>query len=568
MAGTTVGMPDPATVERPWIDAYPPGVPPRYPLPAVALPRLLADAARDFPLHDALVFAGRTWSWSELGALAEQTAVVLAGAGVQAGDRVGIVLPNVPMMVVTCFATWRLGATVVPIDPREATAEVSRVLAAAGCHVVVGQSSDLDRLEALRDELPGLLTVAATAVHRWLPRTKRVLFPLAARRTGAYHRVPADAEVLDLDAALTAATGRAPAVRIDPEHEAAILFTGGTTGRRKGVVLSHGNLVANAFQARLWVPDLRAGHERFLCVVPFSHAYGLTLGMLATTLVAGAIILPHDPDPARLPALVAKARPTLLPAVPAVYRALVEHPGAAKADLSSLRACVSGSAPLPPDLSTTFEVRSGGARLREGYGLSEAGPLTHATPIYGRRMDGSIGLPVTETVAIVVDREDPTRRLPVGEVGELAIHGPQVMQGYLDDPEATAAVLRDGWLLTGDLVRADVDGVFTLVGRKRDVISAHGLHVYPREIEDALRRHPDVADAAVVGQRQDDGDETIVAHVVARPGVTLDPADLAAHCRHHVAAYAIPTVFDVRTELPQTVLGKVLRRQLRDEETT
>ncbi len=562
---TGVGMPDPATVDRPWTDAYPPGVPPTYPIPRVGLPRLLADAVRDFPTGEAIAFAGRRWDWAEVGRLVERTAVVLAGQGVGAGDRVGLVLPNVPAMVVCCLATWRLGASVVPVEPREATAELERVLGAAGCRVVVAQSSDLDRVAGVRDAVEGLEVVVGSAVHAWLPRTKRVLFPIRARRSGAYRRIPSDAGFVDLEAAVEAATGRAPTVAIDPDAEAAVLFTGGTTGRRKGVVLSHHNLVANAFQARLWVPDVRAGHERVLCVVPFAHAYGLTLGMLVATLVAGTMVLPHDPDPAALPALVAAERPTLLPAVPAVYRAMVERPEAAKADLTSLRACVSGAAPLPPELVAAFEARSGGARLREGYGLSEAGPLTHATPIYGRRMDGAIGLPVTGTVAIVVDPADPTRRLGPGRVGELAVHGPQVMQGYLDDPEATAEVLRDGWLLTGDLVRCDAAGVFTLVGRRRDVISTRGMHVYPLEVEDVLRLHPDVADAAVVGRPREDGDELVVAHVVARPGRTVDPEELALHCRHRLAPYAVPAVFDLRSELPRNDLGKVLRRELREE---
>lgn len=558
-------MPDPGAVERPWIEAYPPGVPPRYPIPDVALPRLLDDAARDFPLHVAMSFAKREWTWQELADLVAHAATVLGQASIRAGDRVGVLLPNIPAFPVVAFATWRLGATLVPIDPGDPDHEIARNLDAADCRVVVGTTTDLPRLTALRDASRHVDEVVVTAPHTWLPPVKRALLGLVGRRSGSYRRARPEDAVIDLDVAMSAAmpTRSSPGVMLEGSMPACVLFTGGTTGRRKGVVLSHRNLVSNAFQARLWLPDARAGHERILCALPFWHSYGLTLGMLVAALVAGTIVLPDDPDPAALAGLVAATRPTIVPGVPALFRAMMRDPKSAGHDLSSIRACVSGGAPLPAELAERFEQRTGGARLREGYGLSEAGPLTHANPIYGRQVAGSIGLPVTGTVAIVVDPDDPTRRVPTGQTGELAVHGPQVMLGYLDDPEATATVLRDGWLLTGDIVRCDADGVFTLVDRKRDVITTKGMHVYPREVEDVLARHPRVAEAAVVGVMGDDGDEVVVAHVVPLADHVLDPEDLVIHCRHELPAYAVPSVYDLRDTLPTTGLGKVLRRELR-----
>lgn len=470
-------MPDLATVERPWVAAYPPGVPDRYAIPAVGLGRLLQDAARDFPRKPAMVHLGTTTTWHELGLRVAHFAAVLQQAGVAPGDRVVVVLANVPSMVATCFAVWRCGATVVPVPPAATAASeafAATTIQATSARWLVGSLDEVDRLALLRDRALQVQGVFVTDLEAWLAPRSRLArrLPRPGRRSSWR---PSDLRGVTVPDGVTVLEtslpgGPASPVSDDPSATAVVLFTAGATGARKGVLLSHANLVANAFQARLWLPDLRAGEERILCVLPFSHAYGLTSGMLTATLTGACMVLPDDTDAGALLGLIATQRPTLVAGAPSLFAALARHAQVAAHDLSSVRACLSGAATLPDDVVLAFEEASGGARLREGYGLTEAGPLTHANPVYGRTVSGAIGLPVTETVAIVVDPANPTRRRSPGEVGELAVHGPQVMQGYLDDPQATAQVLRDGWLLTGDLVTCDDEGVFHLVGRTRAVV--------------------------------------------------------------------------------------------------
>ncbi len=560
-------MPDPASIDRPWIAHYPPGVPPTYRYPEVPLTRFLDDAARDFPGSPATHFEGATLDYDSVRDRVDRFATALRELGVVKGDRVAVVLPNIPAAVIATFATLRLGAVVVPLNPAEVDEELARQLTDSGARVAVVLAPLVERFQALQADLPGLEQLVSTGIEDWLPWRKRLLFPLVGRRAGTYRRHrPADgiASMTDLiDHAV-------PIGRQEPvtaEDLALLQYTGGTTGVPKAIALTHGNLVANSFQARLWVPDIQAGKERLLAVLPFFHVYGLTLGMMTAVLSAATIVLAPRWDVDDILDLIDAQRPTLFPGVPTMYREIALHPDAPNHDLRSIRACVSGAAPLPPDVARRFEEITGGARLREGYGLSEASPLTHANPIYGRSELGSIGLPVTDTVAIVVDPDDPTRLLPVGEAGELAIAGPQVMHGYWHADDETALVLRDGWLLTGDVAVQNPDGTFRLVDRKKDVVIAGGQNIYPSEVEDVLRRHPAVAQAVVIGLPDERRGETPKAYVVVKPGAPeVTVAELTEHCRQHLAAYKVPTAIELRDELPRTVIGKVLRRRLRSEE--
>ena len=560
-------MPDPASIARPWIAHYPPGVPPTYRYPDVPLTRFLDDAARDFPETTATHFGGAELDYETLRDEVDRFATALRDLGVGPGDRVAIVLPNLPANVIATFATLRLGAVVVPLDPGEATDELQRQLVDCGARVAVVLSPQIPRCRELREAVGTLEHIVATGIEDWLPWRKRVLFPLKARRSGAYRRIQPRDEVLDL---VELIEGAAPVGRQEPvgaDDLALLQYTGGTTGRPRAVMLTHGNLVANSFQARLWVPDIRAGKERLLAVLPFHHVYGFTLGMMTAVLSAATLLLVPRWDVDEILDLIDAQHPTLFPGVPTMYRDIAFHPEAGEHDLRSIRACVSGAAPLPVDVARRFEEITGGARLREGYGLTEAGPLTHANPIYGRNELGRIGLPVTDTIAIVVDPDDPTRVLPVGERGELAVSGPQVMRGYHDDPEGTAAVVRDGWLLTGDIVVQHDDGTFRLVDRKHDVVTAGGHEVYPSHVEAVLYAHPAVAQAVAVGVPDAAGVDTVKAYVVVKAGAPpVSPAELTEHCRQHLAAHEVPTTIELRDELPRTVIGKVLRRRLRAEE--
>jgi long-chain acyl-CoA synthetase len=561
-----VRMPDPASIARPWIAHYPPGVPPTYRYPDVPLPRFLDDAARDFPGVVATSFLGAELTYEELRDTTDRFAGALQDLGVRAGDRVALVLPNTPGTVIATFAVLRLGAVVVPMNPREVDAELGRQLEDSEAKVAIVLTRLVPRFQALRERIPTLEQVVASGVEDWQPWHRRILYPLLARRRGQY-RVSSRDDVHALRDLLDAATPVGRQEPVSADDVAVLQYTGGTTGVPKAVALTHGNLVANSFQARLWVPDIQAGKERLLAVLPFFHVYGLTLGMLTGVLSAATLVLLPRFDVDEVLDTIDRSRPTLFPGVPSMYREIALHPEAGDHDLRSIRACVSGAAPLPPDVSRRFEEITGGARLREGYGLSESGPLTHANPIYGRSESGRIGLPVTDTVAIVVDPEDPTKVLPEGTPGELALTGPQVMPGYWRDEEETARVLRDGWLLTGDIAVQHEDGTFSLVDRKKDVVIAGGFNIYPHDVEAALLEHPAVAQAVAVGIPDERRGETVKAYVVGKPGAPpLTPAELTEHCRQRLAAYKVPTEIELRHELPRTVVGKVLRRHLRDEE--
>lgn len=559
-------LPDAAAVPRPWLAAYPPGVPPTYEYPRVPLTRFLDDAARDFPGRPATWFRGASIEYADLRAQVDRCAAGLAQLGVTKGDRVGIVLPNLPASVVVTFATLRLGAVVVQADVGSTADELAHQLSDAGCSVVVGLAPRVDELRAVAADVACVEHVVVTGIEEWLPLLRRLTFPLVGRARGTYRRIGRSDHVVTLAGLIEDAGPIAEQVPVAARDPAVLQYTGGTTGSSKGVVLTHGNLVANSFQARLWLPDIQAGKERLLSVLPFSHVYGLTMGMLTSMLSAATLVLQAWFDPGETLDIIEETSPTIFPAVPRIYDVLASHPGVAKRDLGSIRACVSGAASLPASVARRFEELTGGARVREGYGLSESSPLTHANPIYGRWRLGSIGLPVTDTVAVVVDPNDPTVVLGRGEVGELAIHGPQVMAGYHNRPAETAEVLRDGWLLTGDLATYDDDGFFAIVDRKKDVIVLpNGHNVYPDEVEAVLRRHPAVAQAAVVGVDDPEHGDWIKGHVVLRGRAAPPVEELDEHCRQHLIGYKVPREIEVRTDLPTTSIGKVLRRRLREE---
>lgn len=561
-------MPVPADVARPWLAAYPPGVPSTYQWPEVPLTRLLDDAARDFPELAAVEWHGQAWSWARVDTLSSEVARACERAGVGPGDRIALALSNGPAAVVVAFATWRLGAVLVLLDPsmprraREATLEATR-----------------PRLTMTDDDGPWPATagvVVVTAAGDWQApgRWARVRARLrSVRRQSAKDdsREPARNEPED-------PSGSAPTVawagfvddlppgsppQVQPDLPAVLAPTGGTTGHRRIVTLTHRNLVANAFQARLWVPDVQAGRERVLAATPFTHPFGLTVGLLAGTLAAATLVVPEDDDGDTLVRTIEQARPTLFPAVPALIERIVEDAhGRRRPDLSSLRVCLVGGAPLPPELARRYRALVGDGRLREGYGLSEAGPLTHANPVYGQARHGRGGLPVTGTVSIVVDPDDPTRVLPAGRVGLLAVAGPQVMAGYWQDPEATATVLRDGWLVTGDLAVADAVGHVSVVDRLADVIVTAAGVVFPADIEQVLRAHPAVHAASATAHATTDGVDEVRASVVLVPGTTAAAEELVAHCRTQLPEHAVPARLDVVDSLPAAPTGTVVRHRL------
>ena len=552
-----------ADVATPWLDSYPPDVPEHVEVPGGNLARLLDDAARDYPSAPALHFQGRTVSYAQLAEQAWRFAGALAGLGVGKGTKVGLVLPNCPQVVIAFFGALRLGAVVVQNNPLYTKRELGHQLGDAGVEVVICLDLAYERIKAVREQ-SAIREVVVTSLLDELPTVRRVIAPYTRRGKAAAAAIGKDEPVRRWRDLMAGAITRAGEAEVDPAGDLALLqYTGGTTGSSKGVMLSHRNLRANTEQVRAWFPDADPGREVMMAVLPFFHAYGLTVCLLLGVRLGAALVLLPRFDLDQVMAAVDRHRPTLFPGVPTMYVAINNEVAKGGHDLSSIKACLSGAAPLPLEVAERFERYSGG-RLVEGYGLSECSPVALANPIYGKRKAGTIGMPLPDTLARVVDAADPDSVPPVGEPGELAIKGPQVMRGYWNRPEESAQVLRDGWLLTGDLALMDDEGYFQIVDRKKDLIIAGGFNVYPREVEEVLYEHPKVEEVSVVGVPDSYLGEVVKAFVVLRPGEEATTEEIRSFAKERLAAYKVPRRLELRDELPVTFIGKVLRRELAD----
>jgi long-chain acyl-CoA synthetase len=556
---------------RPWLAEYNPETPHSFDFPRVPLTRLLDDAVASFPQTPALAFLGTVLTFRELQESVDRFATALTDLGVRLGDRVALALPNCPQAVISFYACARIGAVVVNCNPLYTPRELGHQLADSGAVVVICLDLAYPTVAEVR-AATALRHVVVTSVVDYLPRAKRLLLhlPLPSvrkRRASISTRIPAGADVVRFPDLLRAAKVRAPQADFDPlEHLAALQYTGGTTGVAKGAMLTHANLVANAYQARLWVPDARIGSEPLLAIIPMFHAYGMTGCMnLAMALMSTLVMLPKF-DVAMAFEAIDEWRPTIFTGVPPMYKALTDSPDVGNHDLRSIRYCISGAMKLTRDIQEAFEALSGG-HVVEGFGLSECSPVTHVNPVDGRDRIGTIGLPLTGTDARIVDPEDPTVPVATGDRGELLVRGPQVMKGYWNQPDDTAAAFLDGgWLRTGDIAVMDADGYFSIVDRMKELIISGGFNVYPTEVEEAIRRLPGVADVSVVGVPDGEFGEIVKAYVVPSPGVTLTADDVSAHCRRELTKYKVPRVIEFRDELPRSIIGKVLRRVLVAEE--
>lgn len=547
--------PDPAALERPWIANYPPGVPPTYDLPDVDVCRFLDDAARDFPDRPALVTAQGTIDHVTLRSRVDAAATVLTELGVAAGDRALLALPNHPSTPVLLLACWRLGAVVVAVPPDLPLDRLDMIARDARPDVVLAGAETLREAGTRVGLLPErtVLVDGEEWRTRRLPRLPR---PRRPRRGVGRHRLPEGVSVLgerlaELDGRRAVPAGPAP-------DDVAMLAYRPDADEPRGAVLTHANLVANAFQARLWVPDIQAGRERLLVADPLHELSAVTLGLLTGLLAGGTVILLDAPTPAEVAEAIEAHGPTLFHTSPARLKALVGDDAAERRDLSSLRVCVTGKEPLDLEVAAELERRSG-ARVREGFGLLEASPLTHAQPVYGRAVPASMGLPVTDTVAVVVDPEDLSRVCAAGETGLLLVSGPQVARGYVGRPEETAEAFVGGWLITGDLVTASEDGVFHHIGRVDEVVERDGELVAPRHVESVLERHPAV-DRAAVGFI---AGPQLIALVTRRRRAKVAGDDLLAHCRVHLSPAAVPDRVELVDEVPLTAVGTVSRAELR-----
>lgn len=553
-----------SAAERPWLVHYEGGVPADVVVPEVPVDALLRETAAAVPNRTALLFFDAETSFRELDLAADRFAHVLRGMGVEKGDRVSLHLPTSPAFVIAFMGTIRAGAIAVPMNPLYVERELGILFEQTRPKVSVSIDLLVPRLDRVRADgggSPGPYIV--TGIQDSLPIPIRWLYPIKARREGRWNPTKHTEATPNLFRLLKTAPGRAFESAAGPDDVAVLQPTGGTTGTPKCAALTHRNLVANAHQVAAWFPGIgRDDAISILCPLPLFHIYGLTVDMNYAMLVGGTLILVPRFDP-EMVLKATKHRPRLFPGAPIMYQTLAHHPDIGRYDLSSIEACISGAAPLSPAVQRDFEAVTGG-RVVEGYGLTEASPVTHCNPVHGERRDGTIGLPFPSTEARIVDPATG-EPVPTGEVGELVIRGPQVMAGYWERPEDTAMALRDSWLHTGDMARMSEDGFFTIVDRAKDLIIVGGINVYPREVEEVLLSHPAVRDAGVIGLAEERHGEVPYAFVVLVPGATATEEELMAHCRANLARYKVPSHIQFRDELPKTMIGKVLHKDLRAE---
>ncbi len=558
--------------ERPWHRFYGDGIPRELPILDAPLHAFLRATAARHPHRPAVILAGpgfhATLSYRSFDRDSDRFAQALIGLGIRPGDRVAVALPNLPQYPIAAYGVLKAGAVLVQVNPLYRGDDLSRLLADSGARAIVTLARLYPTVAAVRAATP-LEHIVLTAVADYFPPLWRALYALTrARREG--DTLPRDPRAHAWNRLLARSPAAPPDVRVGPEDLAVLQYTGGTTGLPRGAMLSHRNLAANAAQGLAWFmgAGLQEARERFLLAVPLFHVYGLLVLNAGIRLAATHLMILMRMFDARLVAEQSRRwQPTVFPGVPAMYRAIAQLKDARRYRFDSIRLCVSGAAELPASVVEEFERLIGG-RLVEGYGLSEASPLVAANPTWpgGVRKPGSVGIPLPGTDVRIVDVETGPRELPPGEPGELVVRGPQVMRGYWNAPDETAAAIRDGWLFTGDVARMDEDGYIFIVDRKKDMIDVGGLNVYPREVEEVLLRHPFVREAAVVGARHPVRGETIVAHVVLAPGAAdaaSARAQLRQHLRAHLAPYKVPRRIEIVEGIPKTLIGKPLRRVVR-----
>lgn len=522
-------------MERPWLQHVVAGNPKEVEIPDISLVELYRQSARKYPAHTAITFFQNTYTYQELSDWIDRAARLMHSKGIRKGDRVAIMLPNCPQYPVCFYGALVCGATVVQLNPMFQPAEMLHILNDSETKMLI----ILDRLLPLFDSVK-----YKTAVEEVL--------------------------AVDLEKDFTEGEpgGEEPAAMIEPKEDVAVLqYTGGTTGLPKGAMLTHCNIVANTIQsAATGKVRTRLGEERVLTISPLFHVYGMTSGMSVTFFNGGNLILVPKFEVDQVVELIEKTKPTAFPGVPTMYIALLNYYKTKQFDLSCLVTCTSGSAPLPVEVIERFNAISG-TQVAEGYGLSEASPVTHRNPIEGLQKNGSIGIPLPNTDARIVDVATGMDTLPPGQIGELVIKGPQVMKGYWNQPEETSRTIREGWLFTGDLAKMDEDGFFYIAGRKKEMILASGFNVYPIEVENVLYRHPAILEAAVFGMPDEYRGETVRAAVVLKEEAELTEQELADFCRSELAAYKVPTNVIFVKELPKTTVGKILKRALKEQFT-
>ncbi|MFX1510005.1 MAG: long-chain fatty acid--CoA ligase [Promethearchaeota archaeon] len=546
-------------MEKPWLKFYEPGVPETLDIPEIPLYQLLEDSAKDFPDNTLGIFLGQEKTYKQVQEEVDRLANALNKMGLKQGDVVALMLGNMPQFLTAFFGALKAGAILTLINPLYQAPEIKFQINDSGAKALIIIDIMHDNYAKIRDDTKVEHTIVTTMADAFPGMQVSFTPPEGVK---GYHMW---GEILE------SAEPKAPKVSIKPkETPAVLLYTGGTTGVPKGAILTHYNLVANAYQCKSWIPFAERGAgDTTLAVLPFFHSFGLTVCMLNTVILADRLVLHPRPDLDQVLRDIPRYNVSFFPGVPTLYASLLQRDDLDQYDLKSMTACLSGAAPLPMAVAKAFE-KIAGANLVEGYGLTEASPVTHANPIqqnppFDKKREGSVGVPMSSTLAKIIDL-DTGEDLPPGQEGELVIKGPQIMKGYWNKPEETAKQLsEDGWLRTGDIAKMDEDGYFYIVDRAKQMIDRAGFKVWPRDVEEVLFEHPKIAEAAVFGIPDEQRGETVMAVVVLKEGEEATSDEIIEYTKDKLAYYKRPQFVEFRDELPKSMVGKVLRRVLQEE---
>ncbi|MEM5015895.1 AMP-binding protein [Metabacillus indicus] len=552
-------------VQKPWLHLYPDEIPHYTEFDNLPLQAYLTKAADEFPAKTAIHFLGKELTFREVHEQSLKLAAYLQELGLKKDERVSIMLPNCPQAVIAYYGVLFAGGIVVQTNPLYMERELEYQLNDSDAKYIITLDLLYPRVSKMK-ALTGLEHIIATSIKDYLPFPKNLLYPFVQKKQNQIVvKIEHGGHTHQFKEIMKRESTEVEAFEVNTKEDVALLqYTGGTTGFPKGVMLTHENLVANTSMCTSWMYQCRRGEESVLGILPFFHVYGMTAVMNLSIMQGYKMILLPKFDATDTLKAIDKLKPTLFPGAPTIYIALLNHPDLKKYDLSSVESCISGSAPLPVEVQEQFERETGG-KLVEGYGLSEASPVTHSNFLWSHRKKGSIGVPWPSTDSVILSFETG-KPAAFNELGEIAVRGPQVMKGYWKKPEETAAVIKDGWLLTGDIGYMDEEGYFYIVDRKKDMIIAGGFNIYPREIEEVLYEHEKVQEVVVAGIPDPYRGETVKAYIVLKDGEEATEQEFDEFARKHMAAYKIPRIYEFRQELPKTAVGKILRRSLVEEE--
>ncbi|MGG6359324.1 long-chain-fatty-acid--CoA ligase [Peribacillus frigoritolerans] len=552
---------------KPWQAIYPEQIPAVLSYEDKPLYSFLKESAEEFPDKVSIHFQGKELTFREVHESALKFAAYLKNIGLQKGERVAVMLPNCPQGVISFFGILMAGGVVVQTNPTYTERELEYQMKDSGAKMILVMDILFPRVSAVASRTD-IEHIIVTAIKEYLPFPKNLIYPFIQKKQyGIVINVEHEGNHhLFSEIMKRKITEEVDTVPIDVNNDLALLqYTGGTTGFPKGVMLTHKNLLANTKMCNAWLYKNKRGEERILAILPFFHVYGMTTVLVLSVMEGNTMIIMPKFDVEATLKTIQKQKPTMFPGAPTMYIGLLNHPDIAKYDLSSINACISGSASLPLEVQEQFEKITGG-KLVEGYGLSETSPVTHANFIWDQpRVKGSVGLPWPDTDSAILSLES-NEELPPNEIGEIAIKGPQVMKGYWNRPDETEKTFKNGWLLTGDLGYMDEQGFFYVVERKKDTIIAGGFNIYPREVEEVLYEHEAIQEVVVAGIPDPYRGETVKAYVVLKKNARVTEEELNEFARKNLASYKVPRSYEFRDELPKTTIGKILRRVLIEEE--